>query len=369
MGIKNEENGTWTASFRRRHPTSKKPVSLVRKGIATKAEANRVLKDLERLFQEKVTTPSKVTWKQVCMEFMVHFEGEVQKSTAYIYWKCLKAHTIERWGSRSIEEVTTQEIRLLVKHEMTDKAESYRKSILKYVRAVMTFAVDKGYLNRNPTPQMKFRTSDKLKGGLTEDQAKRFLNLAREMKAVWYPHWAMALLTGMRSGELYALRWENVNLDDRLIYVKEAWNNKDGIKCTKSGHDRVLEIAPPLVPILRELKIANGCGDDGFVLPRLRQWDKGDQARELRMFLEGMGIKPIRFHDLRASWATMLLSKGVAPIVVMKMGGWRDMKTMQVYVRQAGVDIRGASDVLDFHDPSAKTGVVVPLLFTGNHER
>ena len=79
------------------------------------------------------------------------------------------------------------------------------------------------------------------------------------------------------------------------------------------------------------------------------------------MFLMGMGLPPIRFHDLRATWATILLSKGIEPIRVMKAGGWRDMKTLMYYVRLAGVDIRGMSDVLKLHDPEQPRGQVVSL--------
>jgi len=70
------------------------------------------------------------------------------------------------------------------------------------------------------------------------------------------------------------------------------------------------------------------------------------------MFLLGLGLPAIRFHDLRATWATLLLCKGVEPIKVMKAGGWRDIKTLMIYVRKAGVDIRGMSDCLDLHDPA-----------------
>ena len=69
----------------------------------------------------------------------------------------------------------------------------------------------------------------------------------------------------------------------------------------------------------------------------------------------GLGLPPIRFHDLRATWAILLLSKGAEPIKVMMMGGWKDLKTMQAYVRKAGVDIKGATeDCLDLHDNSVR---------------
>ena len=106
-----------------------------------------------------------------------------------------------------------------------------------------------------------------------------------------------------------------------------------------------MEIAPPLLPLLQELKMEFG-SVSAFVLPRNDKWDRGQQAEELRTFLRSIGLPEIRFHDLRATWATMLLGKNVPPAVVMKMGGWKDMETMMIYMRKAGLDIRGATDCL-----------------------
>jgi len=128
--------------------------------------------------------------------------------------------------------------------------------------------------------------------------------------------------------------------------VRQAWNNKDGFKPPKNWQERVVPIADAAVSFLKELKLQTA--ETGFVLPRHSDWEKGEQARALRTFLVGMGLPPMRFHDLRASWATILLSKGVEPIKVMKIGGWKDMKTMMHYVRAAGVDIFGTTDCLDF---------------------
>jgi integrase len=66
------------------------------------------------------------------------------------------------------------------------------------------------------------------------------------------------------------------------------------------------------------------------------------------MFLIGIGLPPIRFHDLRASWATMMLSKGVEPIKVMMIGEWKDMKTMMRYIRDAGISVKDTTEALDF---------------------
>jgi integrase len=54
----------------------------------------------------------------------------------------------------------------------------------------------------------------------------------------------------------------------------------------------------------------------------------------------------------------MLLSKGVEPIKVMKMGGWKDLETMMIYARKAGVDIRGATDCLNLNSAAEPSKVL-----------
>ncbi|MCG3175404.1 MAG: hypothetical protein MOGMAGMI_00333 [Candidatus Omnitrophica bacterium] len=45
----------------------------------------------------------------------------------------------------------------------------------------------------------------------------------------------------------------------------------------------------------------------------------------------------------------MMMNRGIAPIRVMAMGGWKDLKTMQKYIRKAGIDIRGISSGFSLH--------------------
>jgi len=357
MGIKFDESKKyWIAFYSKRHPTTRKPLSILRKGFKSKAEALRAEKELVLEMDQKLKKVTVPCWRVVVLKYIESLaNSDVSKKTVETYQLCLEAHTFPVWGERLIDEITGLEIRELV-NQKAEKSPSHQKNILKYIRAVFNYAHEKGLIGINPTPKMKFKIGDKIKSVLTLEQVKVFLTQAKIMESEWYPIWAMALYTGMRNGELYALTWDKVNLEQRRILVDSSWNNEDGFKDTKSGDDRIVEIAPELLVILRDLKIRSF--DSPFVLPRIDKWDKGEQARELRMFLMGLGLPRIRFHDLRATWATIMLSMGIAPIKVMSLGGWRDLKTLQFYIRKAGVDLSGISDKLSLHDPSSETNIL-----------
>lgn len=159
------------------------------------------------------------------------------------------------------------------------------------------------------------------------------------------PIWALACFTGMRNGELFALSWNKVDLKKRVMLVDCSWTKENGYKETKSGDDRIVEIAHSLMLLMSDLH-KNKTTE--FVLPRVQGWESGEQARYLKWFLEEINLPTIRFHDLRASWATIMLSKGVEPIKVMKICGWKDLKTMSYYLRLSDIDEKGVTEGLNF---------------------
>ena len=180
------------------------------------------------------------------------------------------------------------------------------------------------------------------------EELRLLLREARERNHSWYPVWAVALLTGMRNGELFALKWSDVDLDKGLITVQRSYNKRTKeFKSTKAGYWRTVPISSELKMTLLDLRGRSSAGcDHEFVLPRLAVWIQGLQAKVLKKFCGLIGLSPIKFHTLRACFATQLISEGVEPIKVMKVCGWMDLKTMARYVRLSGVDEAGITDKL-----------------------
>jgi len=357
-----------TYKYSKRNPAdSNRAVQRSRYGFKTLTEARKARQEMILEVQTQIASFTDPRWSDLVKEVIQLMEDEgLGKNTIYNYRTCLEGNTLLDWGHLRVSKITTGMIRTFFKEKRTKWSASHTKAMVKIIKKVFQHGVEEDYIKRNPMPNIKTKANFKLKAVLNEPHIKALLRMAKQLNDPWYPIWATALYTGMRSGELYAMRWDNVSLEQRLIKVCEAWDNKNGFKdTTKSGDDRIVEIAAPLLVIFQELKMSDP--ERKFVLPRMTKWDKGEQAKELRMFLKGMGLPEVRFHDLRASWATLMLTKGVEPIKVMKMGGWKELKTMERYVRQAGVDIKGITTCLDdIHDPRFNGGEVVRINFEDN---
>jgi integrase len=148
----------------------------------------------------------------------------------------------------------------------------------------------------------------------------------------------LALRTGMRQGELAALRWEDVDLASRpSITVRRSADTrtKTRVSTTKTGKERKIHIGPRTAEVLkvhraRQLKermAATSWADPGLVFPntrgKIRQRDS--VMHSLRRFLKEAGIPTdVRFHDLRHTAGTLALRQGMPLHAVSKLLGHSD---------------------------------------------
>jgi Phage integrase family len=146
----------------------------------------------------------------------------------------------------------------------------------------------------------------------------------------------IALATGMRRGEIVALRWKNVDLDRGVVRVVESLEQtrKGGLrfKSTKTEKARAVTLPRFAVEELRRWKReqAEGLftlgvrqGGETLVCARLDGEPKKPDSltNEFLCLMRKAGIPRVRFHDLRHSHATQLLSAGVHPKIVQERLG------------------------------------------------
>ncbi|MGZ3789428.1 MAG: tyrosine-type recombinase/integrase [Bacteriovorax sp.] len=356
----------------------------VRSKLDPKVRAQKTVSDLQslslarreenKIYQElgvklKVREGTAESWERI----VNRWELEAKKGNLGEYSPITiidRASSMRRWTKDWLpieaSQLTKAHGRELVRNLMSaEKSSGFIKSVKNTVNMIYNFGIEEGLIHGvrySPVSGIKLNLkSEKVPDILTLAEIKKFLYEAKRMEHPWYPVWAFALLTGMRSGELYALEWNDIDLENNLIRVSKSHNNRlKIIKSTKAGYWRTVPISPELRNLLITLKQNN----TDYVLPRYQAWTRGEQAKDLRAFLKGMGLPSIKFHALRACFATQLLAKGTPPAIVMKICGWRDLKTMEFYIRVAGVDEKGATDCLSILPSEAEVMDNVVKLFS-----
>jgi integrase len=296
-------------------------------------------------------------WTEECLNIM---KVTCRPSTIYSYQTTLDKWVNQYFKGRELKIITKMDVHSLVYEVMPPETSMHtRKYVLKIVKRVLQMAVDHGKLDRNPCNGMMVKVPEAEKMVLTNQEVEIFLSEAKATNHRFYPIWVVALFTGMRSGELYALKWTDVDFDSGTISVSKAWNSKNGFTSTKNQKTRIVPISGELSSFLKGLKLERG--REEFVLPHPTEWTRGDAARVLKSFCKALGITEVKFHDLRATFITNLLSRGESLARVMAIVGHADMETTNVYLRKAGIELKDGTEKLGYKLPAARAANVVPL--------
>jgi integrase len=155
--------------------------------------------------------------------------------------------------------------------------------------------------------------------------------------------YAMATYTYMRSNELAALGWDDVDLAHNVIHITKSVDRATHkVKSTKSGTTRRIPIEPALRPVLSRLHQERDGESAVLWMP-----DHEDRAILLRQHLELAGVKRaelftsdaqrrhITFHDLRATGITWAAVRGDDPLRIKQRAGHLGFSTTEIYIREA----------------------------------
>jgi len=215
---------------------------------------------------------------------------------------------------------------------------------IRYAHAVLHRALEQAVvwrlIERNPaTGAVLPRRSRSEMRPLTIAEARRFLDAARDHPLGTL--FTLALTTGMRQGELLGLRWRDVDWTTRRVSVHHTlvrmharwWLGEP--KTAKS--ERSVALTDPTIDLLRShrahqaerlLAIGHRMTDDDFVFSDDAGeplWGRHVTTREFGPLLRQAELPPIRFHDLRHTFATLQLAAGTNPKIVSEVLGHRDV--------------------------------------------
>ena len=191
-------------------------------GRISKKRAAQVLAQKITSAGSKTIARSRVTFRTVCDQWLATvlpmYKASTQKNHRHIVGK----HLGPRFGDRPMSAITRQEVQAYVAHlTQVGYAPKTVDHIHDVLSAVLRTAVGWGHLDDNPAHGVrlpKLRTV-RPKWVLTTDQAGMLLSALAPLPRAMV---GLALLSGVRRCELFALRWQDVDLSARVVYVREA---------------------------------------------------------------------------------------------------------------------------------------------------
>ena len=319
-----------------------------KRGILTLREAKQVERqlhiDLVRDAAEGVAPT--LTWGEVVEQWAADPETHSTYSPGTLerYTYALEKGVTREWGLKDICSLTRQDTLNFLDtyckaRNLSQNTKSYQK---KLISTIFRYAQNRGFLASNPAETIRIKESRAELNIWTKDQLETFLAGVKKVDVVWWRVFAIAVMTGMRAGELTALKWKNVNFEDNLIRVCESydWRTGEDRPTTKNRTIRN-------VPINQVLKGVLGDKGDKYVLPRLYELLHGEGAKVLKRFATVIGVPPIRFHDLRAIFACQMAMSGVPIHIIKAIAGWADLSVVARYMRISGSEVRGMTDNLE----------------------
>ena len=169
------------------------------------------------------------------------------------------------------------------------------------------------------------------------EEAKTFLEVC-EQEDYLIP-FLLALFTGMRRGEILALRWKNVDLNKSVIHVEEslARTKADGlhVKEVKTSHSEPdVFLSPSLREALTTYKLQQDEHPMNLVFPSKNgtYLEPRNLLRKYKVLIKKAKVPYIPFHNLRHTHATMLMRMGENPkVVIERLGHARVGITLDIY--------------------------------------
>ncbi|HZH89731.1 MAG TPA: site-specific integrase [Pyrinomonadaceae bacterium] len=288
--------------------------------------------DLAKIYKEKKLIPAQYVGERKVAGLRSYQNPVRFLATLTDYFGNRRIKTITH---SSIEEYKLMRLNLPTKRGQRQIASVNRE--LELLRAILKYAVREGWILRSPFEMgaslISKADETRRERILTHEEERRLLNACTGRYAHLKPLIIAALNTGCRRGELFKLKWQQVDLSSNIISIL-AMNSK-------TARPRLLPITPQLNWELEKLWQASNQDSENLVFGILdtvkKSWKSVCRIAE---------IEGLRFHDLRHTAITRMVQAGIASAIVMKLSGHTQHATFARYVNPNSEAIASAAEML-----------------------
>lgn len=307
-------------------------------------------KECERLLSSQIKEDkpiAKMTVQNFLDEYIANKKHEVRQSSLEKSQRILKNHIVPHLGTLKLEALNAKKLQewktLIAEKDISVKT---KQNIYKELHAFLNYGVKLEYFPRNPLDNIGnfkdvyFESETKKFNYYTAEEFKNFISVAKAnchtLKDFGvYVFFNIAFYTGMRKGEINALKWSDIE-DDKYIHVRRSVSQKikgcpivETPPKNKSSY-RTLQMPQPLIEILHEHRKRYGkvssFTEDFRVCGGASCISDTSLSDKNRYFAEEAHIPSIRIHDFRHSHASLLANEGINIQEIARRLGHSDVK-------------------------------------------
>jgi integrase len=268
----------------------------------------------------------------------------LKKATLMDYESTLRVHLVPFFGDATLDEIDASRVESFIYAKQAQGRAP--KSILNYLgllHAIFGHGLKRDWCTHNPVslvdkPRVP-RTADIR--FLTLDEVEAILNatpdteLGRNDRLIFLA----AVTTGMRRGEVVALRWKDVDWNARVIRVRQNFTRGEFGTPKSRRSSRAVPLANRLAEELqRHFTQTPYNGDLDLVFAHPATGSVVDPSKLRKRFqatARSAGVRPVRFHDLRHTFGTQMAAAGAPLRAVQEWMGHSDHRTTLIYADYA----------------------------------
>ena len=380
------QNGRWLVKV----PVGKTAQGATRyksKVLGTKSEAKRWQNKFIALReQQQLIAGPRLTLKDYAAEVLLTPSDRVRARTLDGYYRNLRNHVLNRLGNKTLADIQTRDVEALLKELRRTLSASTVNNVRIALSKVFSIADRHGLVLVNPVSK-----TDKAKRGEFEktnvrlpwsvEEAQRALACASGHDLELFI--TLGLSTGMRRGEMLGLQWKDIDFEAGTVSIERSIHRESIIQIDGSRHSEIV-ITPPktaksrrvnnlTLPVLdllhryrleQEIAFSQREPKPQFIFTN-RNGDPLDESKlsyRYRKFLKENGLRYIRIHDLRHTFATILITDDAKNIAAASkaLGHSSLAITLDVYGKTAQVETQATKRIGELLYPDRERILISP---------
>lgn len=324
-------------------------------GFRLKSEAESALITALSDFENGGYAPPKeTTFMEFSYEWLESYVKQLRKTTTYNRYKEIINKYLYPIGHMNVSEIQSYHIEQLLLSNKNNISGSTLQGIYTIINTIMTRALKLKIIKDNPCKYVERPRRDKFTPDTLEvediKEIMSVLDLSNNYDYMFWVGFKLTLELGLRRGELGGLEWSDINFKENTVTIKNnlIYTNGHVLMSTPKTKEseRTIYISDELLGILKKLKVRQSNNRmnygkfysentfDDKIFNLVMVWQNGKYIHpmyyldKLKKLLKKANIeKNVRFHDLRHTNATLLISQGVDFKTVQNRLGHKDINT------------------------------------------